>query len=62
MNYSDLLRILSNMSPEELDRPVLVTLGNDQDQIGAVEGTQRLEKDAARRFEEEEGTLLLRLT
>lgn len=62
MTYRELLRTLSSMSADQLDRPVLVTLGNDQDQIGAVEGTQRLEKDAAERFEEEEGTLLLRLT
>lgn len=62
MTYRELLIILSSMSASDLDRPVLVTLGNDQDEIAPIEGTQRLEKDAAERLEEPEGTLLLRLT
>jgi hypothetical protein len=59
MMYSDLLRILSTMSPEQLANPVLVTLGNDQDEITGVEGTQTLREASE---DAPEGTLLLRLT
>ena len=62
MKYSDLLRTLVSMSPEDLDRPVLVTLGNDQDEIAPVEGTQLLSQEAADSLDMDPGTLLLRLT
>lgn len=62
MIYRELLLTLSSMSASELDRPVLVTLGNDQDEIVPVEGTQVLSQEAATALDTNPGTLLLRLT
>lgn len=62
MKYQDLLHTLSRMSQEELDHPVLVTLGNDQDEIAEVEGTQVLSQEVGEALDLPAGVLLLRLT
>ena len=63
MTYNDLLKQLLTFTPEELSGEVIVTVGNDQDEVSPVEGIQFLSNlDICESWEIPMGNPLLRIT
>lgn len=50
MTYRELLQAISSMSNNELDMPVIVSIGNDEDEICPVENLQKISGDADEDF------------
>lgn len=61
MKYSDLLPILFSLSPEQLDCEVIISVGNDEDEIVPVEDVRFLRSDNES-FDLKQGHPLFRVT
>jgi hypothetical protein len=63
MTYQDLLQQLLTFTPEELSGPVIITVGNDQDEVSPVEGIQFLNNlDVCEGWDIPMGNPLLKIT